>query len=116
MRLSPFSSWYDNFVMYELTSGDQLADKLKWNRRGCTLLRTSPHLATTRYRGNATYIDLDTREFHPIWNLRGACSNNIFPANGILNVPNLSGGCTCNYTPTSLALVPRAALQPPTKE
>ncbi len=102
----------DNFVMYHLTSGVQVADRLKWYRRGCTALRTSPYLVTTRYRGNAAYIDLDTREFHPIWNVRGACSNNIFPADGVLNVPNLSGGCTCNYTPTSMALVPRGALQP----
>ncbi len=102
----------DNFVTYDLASGDKLVDRLKWSRRGCTPLRTSPYIATTRYRGNAAYIDLDTQKFQPLWNLRGACSNNIFPANGILNVPNLSGGCTCNYTPTSMALVPRGALQP----
>jgi outer membrane protein assembly factor BamB len=106
----------DNFVMHHLSSGARVADQLKWYRRGCTALRTSPHLVTTRYRGNAAYIDLETREFHPIWNLRGACSNNIFPANGVLNVPNLSGGCTCNYTPTSMALVPRGVLQPVKKE
>ena len=70
-----------------------------------------PYLVTTRYKGNAAYIDLDTKKFQPLWNLRAACSNNIFPANGVLNVPNLSGGCTCNYTPTSMALVPRAVLK-----
>ena len=102
----------DNFVMYDLTSGAQQGEQLKWFRRGCTPLRTSPYLATTRYKGNAAYIDLDTKKFQPLWNLRGACSNNIFPANGVLNVPNLSGGCTCNYTPTSMALVPRGALRP----
>ena len=106
----------DNFVMKHLTSGVDVADQLKWYRRGCTALRTSPYLVTTRYRGNAAYIDLETREFHPIWNLRGACSNNIFPANGVLNVPNLSGGCTCNYTPTSMALVPLGVLQPVKKK
>ena len=78
--------------------------------------RTSPYLATTRYKGTAAYIDLDTQKFQPIWNLRAACSNNIFPANGVLNVPNLSGGCTCNYTPTSMALVPRTALTPVKKK
>ena len=102
----------DNFVTYDLASGDKLANLLKWSRRGCTPLRTSPYVATTRYRGNAAYIDLDTQKFQPLWNLRGACSNNIFPANGILNVPNLSGGCTCNYTPTSMALAPRGSLRP----
>ena len=106
----------DNFTMYQLTSGAQLTKKLSWYRRGCTPLRTSPHLVTTRYQGNAAYIDLDTMEFQSLWNLRGACSNNIFPANGILNVPNLSGGCTCNYTPTSMALVPRDVLEPRKKK
>ncbi len=102
----------DNFTMYQLTSGVKLAKKISWYRRGCTPLRTSPYMVTTRYQGQAAYIDLDTMQFQSLWNLRGACSNNIFPANGILNVPNLSGGCTCNYTPTSMALVPRSALQP----
>ncbi|MFP6602287.1 MAG: PQQ-binding-like beta-propeller repeat protein, partial [Pirellulaceae bacterium] len=106
----------DNFTMYQLTSGVQLTKKLTWFRRGCTPLRASPYMVTTRYQGNAAYIDLDTMKFQSIWNLRGACSNNIFPANGILNVPNLSGGCTCNYTPTSMALVPRQALQPKAKK
>jgi len=106
----------DNFVMYDLTSGAKLADRLKWFRRGCTPLRTSPYMVTTRYKGNAAYIDLDTQKFQPLWNLRGACSNNIFPANGVLNVPNLSGGCTCNYTPSSMALVPRGVLKPVKKK
>ena len=106
----------DNFTMYQLTSGAQLTKKLSWFRRGCTPLRTSPYLVTTRYQGNAAYIDLDTMKFQSLWNLRGACSNNIFPANGVLNVPNLSGGCTCNYTPTSMALVPRDVLEPRKKK
>ena len=106
----------DNYVLYDLTSGAQLADRLKWFRRGCTPLRTSPYVATTRYKGNAAYIDLDTQKFQPLWNLRAACSNNIFPANGVLNVPNLSGGCTCNYTPSSMALVPRGVLKPEKKK
>jgi outer membrane protein assembly factor BamB len=101
----------DNYELYDLTSGAKLGDQMKWFRRGCTPMRTSPYMVTTRYKGNAAYIDLDTKKFQPIWNLRAACSNNIFPANGVLNVPNLSGGCTCNYTPTSMALVPRAVLK-----
>ena len=101
----------DNYVLYDLTSGARQGGQMKWFRRGCTPMRTSPYMVTTRYKGNAAYIDLDTKKFQPIWNLRAACSNNIFPANGVLNVPNLSGGCTCNYTPTSMALVPRAVLK-----
>jgi outer membrane protein assembly factor BamB len=106
----------DNYVLYDLTSGAKLGGQMKWFRRGCTPMRTSPYMVTTRYKGNAAYIDLDTKKFQPIWNLRAACSNNIFPANGVLNVPNLSGGCTCNYTPSSMALVPRGVLKPVQKK
>ena len=37
----------------------------------------------------------------------------LFPANGVLNVPNLSGGCTCNYLPVSQAFVPAWTLARP---
>ena len=40
-------------------------------------------------------------------------NNNLFPANGVLSVPNLTGGCTCNYTPTSLSFAPQAVLDRP---
>jgi hypothetical protein len=66
---------------------------------------------TTRFMGNASYIDLGSGDITSIWNVRAACSNNLFPANGVLSVPNLSGGCTCNYQPMSQAFVPAAALE-----
>jgi hypothetical protein len=43
-------------------------------------------------------------------NVRAARAGNLFPANGILNVPNLSGGCTCNYMPVSQAFVPESVI------
>ena len=43
--------------------------------------------------------------------LLGGCNNNLIPGDGLLNVPNLTGGCECNYTPTSITLVPSHALR-----
>ena len=101
----------DHLVVYELESGNKLGNELKWNRRGCTNLRSSCNLVTTRFKANAAYIDLETREITPIWNIRAGCSNNLYPANGILNVPNVSGGCECNYTPTSKGFAPLAVIK-----
>jgi hypothetical protein len=82
----------------------------KWNLRGCTRLRGGANLLTTRFMGNAAYMDIETGNITSIWNVRAACANNLFPANGILNVPNLSGGCTCNYMPVSQAFVPQSVI------
>ncbi len=102
----------DRFSVYDLVSGNKQGDELNWNRRGCTGLRSSVHLVTTRFRGNAAYVDLDTREITPIFNIRSACNNNLYPANGILNVPNVTGGCECNYTPVSKAFAPLSVINP----
>jgi outer membrane protein assembly factor BamB len=99
------------FRMHDLLTGAPLGDELSWIRRGCTSLRASGSLLTTRFRGNAAFVDLESRKITSLWGVRGACSNNLFPANGVLNVPNLTGGCTCNYTPASQAFVPRAAVE-----
>ena len=90
--------------------GTKIGGELQWTRRGCTILRGGANILTTRFKGNAAYIDLATGGITSIWNIRAACSNNIFPANGVLNVPNLSGGCTCNYMPVSQAFVPRSVI------
>ena len=34
-----------------------------------------------------------------------------FPADGVLNVPNLTGGCTCNYMPVSQGFAPSSAFE-----
>jgi len=105
---------HDGFTVHDLRTGEKGADKpLQWNRRGCTSLRASTHLLTTRYMGNAAYVDIATGRITSLWNIRAACSNNLFPANGVLNVPNLSGGCTCNYLPVSQAFVPAWTLARP---
>ena len=62
---------------------------------------------TTRYRSNSAWIDLDTCEITPFLGIRPGCqvNNNLYPANGVLNMPNLTGGCTCNFAPASVACV-----------
>jgi hypothetical protein len=51
-----------------------------------------------------------SREIITFWNVRAACSNNLFPADGVLNMPSLTGGCTCNYLPVSQAFVPASVI------
>jgi hypothetical protein len=92
-------------------TGARIGKELHWTRRGCTSLRASANLLTTRFMGNAAYIDLATGRITSIWNVRAACSNNLFVADGVLNVPNLSGGCTCNYLPVSQAFVPASVIE-----
>jgi outer membrane protein assembly factor BamB len=99
-----------SFAVYTLTTGDSIGESTVWVRRGCTDLRAASNLVTTRYRGNCAYIDLESRDITPLWNIRPACNNNLFPANGVLNIPCLTGGCECNYTPASQAYVPMSVV------
>ena len=95
-----------DFVVFDLKTGQREGHPTAWVRRGCTTIRASVHMVTTRVRANAAYIDLESREPTSLWNIRPACMNNLYPANGVLNAPNVLGGCTCNYTHTSQAYVP----------
>ncbi len=103
----------DTLVVYDLPSGEQVGEPLDWGRRGCTGTRASTHLLTTRYRANSAWIDLGSREITPLLGVRPGCSvnNNLYPANGVLNMPNLTAGCTCNYAPVSMACVPVSAIE-----
>jgi hypothetical protein len=96
----------ESYVEYDLRTGKPVGDAMHWMRRGCTIPRASANLVTTRCRGNAACIDLASRQIILFWNVRAACSNNLFPADGVLNMPSLTGGCTCNYLPVSQAFVP----------
>ncbi len=100
----------ENLSLFDLTTGERTGEPIVWQRRGCTIPRASSHLITTRYRGNAACLDLHSLDIVPFWNVRAACSNNLFPANGVLNMPSMTGGCTCNYTPVSQAFVPADAI------
>jgi len=96
-------------VLYDLPTGEKTGNPIVWTRRGCTVPRAGSHMITTRFRGNAACIDLESRDVIPLWNVRAACSNNLFPADGLLNVPSMTGGCTCNYMPVSQAFAPADA-------
>jgi outer membrane protein assembly factor BamB len=95
-------------TVYELPSGNPVGEPLEWVRRGCTGTRASTHLVTTRYRSNSAWIDLHSNEITPFFGLRPGCqvNNNLYPANGVMNMPNLTAGCTCNFVPASVACVP----------
>lgn len=99
--------------MYELPTAEPIGEPVKWVRRGCTGTRASTHLLTTRLRGNSAWMDLESREITPILGIRPGCAvnNNLYPANGVLNMPNLTAGCTCNYAPVSMACVPSGVIQ-----
>ncbi len=103
----------ENLRVYDIPSGDPVGDPLKWFRRGCTGTRASTHLLTTRYHGNSAWVDLDNCEITQLLGVRPGCSvnNNLYPANGVLNIPNLTGGCTCNYAPVSMACVPAGVVE-----
>jgi outer membrane protein assembly factor BamB len=103
----------ESVTPFDLLTGKPAGETTNWVRRGCTTPRASANLVTTRFRGNAACVDLATRQITSLWNVRAACSNNLFPANGVLNVPNLMGGCTCNYLPISQACVPASVVVRP---
>jgi hypothetical protein len=107
--------WQDisPMLVTEIPTGKTVGEPLQWPRRGCTNVRASTNLMTTRYRSNSAWIDLDSREITPFFGIRPGCqtNNNLYPANGVLNMPNLTGGCTCNFAPASVACVPAAAIE-----
>ena len=48
---------------------------------------------------------------HPtayFFGIRPGCptNNHLYPTNGVLNIPNLTAGCTCHFAPASVACVP----------
>lgn len=103
----------EKFMFRDLLTGEASGEQTAWVRRGCTTLRSSATMVTTRFRANIACIDLESREISSMLNVRPACYNNLFPANGVLNVPSLTGGCTCNYTPASQAFVPVSVIERP---
>ena len=113
LRRAVFDELVSVWTQYFYHSSSPLirCDTLNWNQSGCTSLRGGSNILTTRFMGNAAYLDIATGQITSIWNIRAACANNLFPANGVLNVPNLSGGCTCNYMPVSQAFVPTGVIE-----
>jgi outer membrane protein assembly factor BamB len=106
----------DRFMLRDLLTGEASGVHTAWVRRGCTGLRSSANMVTTRFRANLACIDLESRDITSMGNIRPGCYNNLFPANGVLNAPCLTGGCTCNYTPASQAYVPVSVIERPTQD
>ena len=100
---------------YYLLTGKQLTKAAPWRKRGCTRPRVSSNLITTRLGGHTAYFDLATRRLSDFHGIRPACINNLVPADGLLNAPGLTGGCTCNYAASSYALAPASAIAPGAK-
>ncbi len=77
-----------------------------WRTYGCNTINASQHLLLFR-SGAAGFADLEsdggTGSFG---GFRSGCTNNLIPANGVLNAPDYTRTCTCSYhQQTSLAMV-----------
>jgi outer membrane protein assembly factor BamB len=73
---------------------------------GCNSMRASEHLLTYR-SGCAAYYDLTSKSgTGSLGGFRSGCTSNLIIANGVLNAPDMTRHCTCNFQQqTSLALV-----------
>ena len=79
------------------------ADMAKGGTRGCGRAVAGEFLVTVR-DAHASYFDLSTGRQNYFRGIRSGCTNNLVPAGGLLNAPNYSRGCSCNYSIyTSLA-------------
>lgn len=108
----------DILRVYELPTAERIGEPLQWVRRGCTGTRASTHLMTTRYRSNSAWIDLESRQITPFLGVRPGCAtnNNLYPANGLMNMPNLTAGCVCNFSPVSMSCVPSGMIEHSVRE
>ncbi len=73
---------------------------------GCNTAVGSEHLLTFR-SGAAGFYDLLGRSgTGNLGGFRSSCTNNLIPANGVLNAPDYTRTCSCSYqNQTSLALI-----------
>jgi outer membrane protein assembly factor BamB len=91
-----------NILTGEPTGRESL---LGFNGHDCNSPIGSRHLLFVR-DGTISYADLANEKRFYLRNVRSGCVNSLIAAEGLLNVPNLSGGCTCNYPlQTSFAMV-----------
>lgn len=101
---------------YALETGDTImrtnsltGEKAPWSftKSGhhCNYAIASEHLMTFR-AADAGFADLETGSTGRFVGFRSGCRNSLIPANGVLNAPNFSHGCSCSYSLyTSLALM-----------
>ena len=79
-----------------------------WSRNyGCNTPAASENLLTFR-SGAAGYYDLcNDGGTGNLGGFRSSCTNNLIVADGVLNAPDYTRGCTCSYqNQASLALAP----------
>ena len=99
--------------MYDPRTGSRLPGRL-WEgkpnaaTRGCNRAIAGQHMALIR-DAHASYFDLASLRQTYFRGVRSGCTNSLIPAGGLLNAPNFSHGCSCNYPVfASLALMPMA--------
>ncbi|GAH68631.1 unnamed protein product, partial [marine sediment metagenome] len=89
---------------YELQTGSRLSrlwigmntNYMGGGTRGCNRALGSYFMVMFR-DASAAYVDMKTRLRYHFRGIRSGCTNNLLPAGGILNAPNLSHGCACNW-------------------
>ena len=104
--------------VYDARSGRQIHKGFNYDRGGCNYAVACRDFLFVRHR-SVSVIDLKTRGKQSLYAIRSGCSNSLVAADGLLNVPNFSAGCVCNYPiQTSFAMfhLPQAAAWLPPQE
>ncbi len=101
--------------MYEIHTGRRIPVQLwrgkpntNWDAggvRGCNRAIASEYLGLIR-DGHASFFNLESGQQTFFRGVRSGCTNSLIAAGGLLNAPNFSHGCSCNYAVfASLALM-----------
>ena len=99
--------------MYDPRTGSRLPGRLWGGKpnaatRGCNRAIAGQYVALIR-DAHASHFDLASQRQTYFRGVRSGCTNSLIPAGGLLNAPNFSHGCSCNYPVfASLALIPMA--------
>jgi len=82
--------------VFDLRTGKIIRAAPLFRRGGCNYAVAGESLAFIRDK-TVCYVDLRTGMRHHLRNMRSGCSASLVPACGVLNAPNFSQGCMCNY-------------------
>ncbi len=82
--------------VFDLRTGKVTRPAALFRRGGCNYGVAGPNLAFIRDK-TVCYVELDTGNRNYLRNMRSGCSASLVPAAGLLNAPNFSQGCMCNY-------------------
>jgi len=108
---------YSDWRAFDLRSGDRKNITVP-ERRGCGNMAASNHSMFYRHHSQ-TIWDLDTGEKTTLQGSRTGCWLGMIPAQGLMLVPESSGGCSClseHITiQTSAAWIPNLSLKKPKK-